>query len=116
MFSRLFFFHISLGHSQALKDVDYVVKEKTIIEKLLDCEINPNVSDTRGVFYFDNGHSFDRTLFYGNENDIFIFEIILFMLLLITTENIFIALISIGIVFEVRRLFLIFFYGDSVTK
>lgn len=81
-----------------------MVKEKTIIEKSLDCEINPNVSETRGVFYFDNGHSFDRTLIYGNENDIFIFEITFFMLLLITTENIFIALITLGIVFEVSRL------------
>jgi meckelin len=79
------------------------VKEKTIIEKSLDCEINPNVSETRGVFYFDNGHSFDRTLFYGNENDIFIFEIILFMLLLITTDNIFIALIVVVVIFEVSR-------------
>lgn len=47
--------------TQALKDVDYVIKEKNLFEKLFDCELESNVNnDSKGVFYFDNGHSFDQ--------------------------------------------------------
>lgn len=47
--------------TQALKDVDYVIKEKNLFEKLFDCELESTVNnDAKGVFYFDNGHSFDK--------------------------------------------------------
>lgn len=87
--------------SQALKDVDYVVKEKNLFEKLFDCEMYSPISDAKGVFYFDNGHSFDKVLFYGNETAIFGFEFLLFVFLLFTTGNFLIATLSIGIVFKV---------------
>ena len=86
---------------QALKDVDYVVSEKNFFEKIFDCEMYSNISDSKGVFYFDNGHSFDKVLFYGNENSIFGFEYLLFIFLLFTTGNFLIAILSIGIVFKV---------------
>jgi meckelin len=86
---------------QALKDVDYVVSEKNFFEKVFDCEMYSNISDSKGVFYFDNGHSFDKVLFYGNENSIFGFEYLLFIFLLFATGNFLIAILSIGIVFKV---------------
>lgn len=88
---------------KALKDVDYVVKEKNLFEKLFDCEIYTSTSDSKGVFYFDNGHSFDNVLFYGNENAIFGFEFLLFVLILFTTGNVLVALLSIGIIFKVTK-------------
>lgn len=84
-----------------MKDVDYEVKEKNLFEKLFDCEMYTTASDSKGVFYFDNGHSFDKVLFYGNEGSIFCFEYLLFVFLMFTTGNFLIAALSIGIVFKV---------------
>lgn len=86
-----------------MKDVDYVVKEKNLFEKLFDCEMYSNVGDSKGIFYFD-GHSFDKVLFYGNENSIFGFEFLLYTFLLFTTGSFLIAILTVGIVFKVSRL------------
>jgi len=91
---------IDFRYSQALKDVDYVIKEKSLFEKLFDCELE-SISDAKGVFYFDNGHSFDKVLLYGNENAMFGFEFLLFAFLLFATGDHLIAALSIGIVFKV---------------
>lgn len=46
---------------QALKDVDYVIKEKNLFEKIFDCELESTINnESKGIFYFDNGHSFDK--------------------------------------------------------
>lgn len=86
---------------QALKDVDYVIKEKNLFEVVFDCELEASISDSKGVFYFDNGHSFDKVLFYGNETTLFGFEFLLFMFILYLSENYLVAILSIGIVFKV---------------
>lgn len=83
--------------------MDYIVKEKNLFEKMFDCEFYTNPIDSKGVFYFDNGHSFDKVLFYGNENLIFSFEFLLFVFLLFTTGNILISLLSIGLTFKVKQ-------------
>lgn len=88
---------------QALKDVDYVVKEKNMFEQLFDCELYSNVGDSKGIFYFD-GHSFDKVLFYGNESSIFGFEFLLFTFLLFTTRNFLIAILTVGLMFKVKFL------------
>lgn len=87
---------------QALKDVDYIVKEKNIFEKLFDCEMYSSISDSKGIFYFDNGHSFDKVLFYGNENSLFGFECLIFVFLLFTTGSFLTAALSIAIIFSVQ--------------
>lgn len=48
--------------SQALKDVDYMIKEKNLFEKLFDCELESSTinNESKGIFYIDNGHSFDK--------------------------------------------------------
>lgn len=88
---------------QALKDVDYVVKEKNLFEKVFDCEITTN-TDSKGVFYFDNGHSFDKVLMCGNEMSIFGFEILLFNFLLFTTGSYLVATLLNFVVFEILKL------------
>ncbi|KAL7039251.1 hypothetical protein ACKWTF_009846 [Chironomus riparius] len=97
------FFAAFIDH--ALKDVDYVIKEKNLFEKIFDCELESTINnDSKGIFYFDNGHSFDKVLFYGNENSIFGFEYLLFIFLLFVTGNFLIATLSIGIIFKLIEL------------
>ncbi|KAG5680865.1 hypothetical protein PVAND_010346 [Polypedilum vanderplanki] len=54
------FFAAFIDH--ALKDVDYMIKEKNLFEKLFDCELeSSNINnESKGIFYIDNGHSFDK--------------------------------------------------------
>lgn len=80
-----------------------MVKEKNFFEKVFDCEITTN-TDSKGVFYFDNGHSFDKILMYGNENSIFGFECLLFIFLLFTTGSYLIAALLNFVVFEILKL------------
>ncbi|KAK6982489.1 Meckelin [Biomphalaria glabrata] len=68
------FFCAFIDHS--LRDIDYVVKEKNFLEKILDTEFL-ELTD-KGIFYYDNGHSFDNVLFYGNELMLLIFDVLLF--------------------------------------
>ncbi|GFR70016.1 meckelin [Elysia marginata] len=68
------FFCAFIDHS--LRDIDYVVKEKTFLEKILDTEFL-ELTD-QGIFYNDNGHSFDNVLFYGNEMMLVVFDTLFF--------------------------------------
>uniref|UniRef100_A0A8D8X0C7 Meckelin n=1 Tax=Cacopsylla melanoneura TaxID=428564 RepID=A0A8D8X0C7_9HEMI len=70
----------------ALKDLDYHVKDKMFVEALLDIEFSDAAAD-KGVFYIDNGHSFDSVLFYGAEFSLFSFELMLFTSVLIWFDN-----------------------------
>lgn len=60
----------------AFKDLDYVIRDRLLFEDILDVEF-ADVAD-RGIFYNDNGHSFDRALFCGQESALIIFEVLLF--------------------------------------
>jgi len=72
-----------IDHS--LREVDYVVKEKSFLEKVLDTEFL-ELTD-KGIFYNDNGHSFDNILFYGNELELVIFDVLFFCIVdLIVTD------------------------------
>ncbi|XP_035678877.1 meckelin-like [Branchiostoma floridae] len=58
-------------------DIDYIVKDKMFLERLLDMEFL-EATDTKGHFYNDDGHSFDAVLFYGNELVLLTFELVVF--------------------------------------
>ncbi|XP_046748250.1 meckelin [Diprion similis] len=58
------------------KDLEYTVRDKQFLEKLLDIEFNEGID--RSIFYVDYNHSFDRIMFYGNEWMLVTFEITLF--------------------------------------
>ncbi|CRK99490.1 CLUMA_CG012808, isoform A [Clunio marinus] len=90
------FFAAFIDHG--LKDVDYIVKEKNLFEKIFNCELYSNINDSKGVFYFDNGHSFDKVLFYGNETTIFSFELFLFAFLVFVSGNYLFSILSIGVI------------------
>ncbi|XP_014675060.1 PREDICTED: meckelin-like [Priapulus caudatus] len=63
-----------IDHS--LRDIDYVVKDKLLLENVLDVELY-DTFDT-GVFFTDSGHSFDKVLLYGNELKLLVFDVMLF--------------------------------------
>lgn len=85
---------------QALKDLDYDVIEKTIIESLLDIEFSD--CNDRGKLYDDTGHSFDNVLFYGNEFCLFSFDIMLFSFVTVFCDNFIVIILSTFCVLEVR--------------
>lgn len=63
-----------IDHS--LRDVDYVVKDKTLLESIMDTEFFD--ATEKGIFYNDNGHSFDQVLFCGHEMSLILFDTLLF--------------------------------------
>ncbi|XP_054290013.1 meckelin-like [Macrosteles quadrilineatus] len=75
----------------ALRDLDYEVRDKLFAEALLDIEF----SDTPGkaVFYIDNGHSFDKVLFYGNESTLFSMDLMGFCFFQVITGDFLLAAI-----------------------
>ncbi|XP_055377879.1 meckelin [Condylostylus longicornis] len=84
------FFCAFIDH--AIKDLDYILKEKNIIEKILDCEFDNYLTENKGTFYIDNNFSFSRVFLYGNEFQLFLFEIILISTIFLATGNILIAI------------------------
>ncbi|KAL7291306.1 hypothetical protein TKK_0014909 [Trichogramma kaykai] len=67
------------------KDLDYVIKERLLLEKLCDIEIGKN--DDQSTFYTDNSNMFDRVIFYGNEWTLGTFEIALFIFVQALSED-----------------------------
>ncbi|XP_042906064.1 meckelin isoform X2 [Parasteatoda tepidariorum] len=63
-----------IDHS--FKDIDYVVKDRVLLEYLFDIECF-EVAD-RGYFYNDDGRSFSNVMFYGNESILLLFDVLLF--------------------------------------
>ncbi|XP_011298940.1 meckelin isoform X2 [Fopius arisanus] len=63
------------------KNVDYTIKERHLMEKLLDTEFMDSGRD-KSIFYIDKKHSFDQAFFYGNEWALATFEASVFMLIL----------------------------------
>lgn len=75
--------------TQALKDLDYEVREKIFTECLLGIEFTDAAE--KGVFYSDNGHSFDSVLFYGNEFSLLTFDILVFSFIVVLSEDYLVA-------------------------
>lgn len=66
--------------------------------------LHKQVISGRGIFYLDSGHSFDNSLFYGNENLLVQFELMIFLVVTIISENFLIAIIIVGAINQVRGL------------
>ncbi|XP_075245518.1 meckelin-like isoform X2 [Convolutriloba macropyga] len=80
-----------------IPDCDYEVRERPFVEKLLDMEF-VEVSATRGIFYSDSGHVFDKVLFYGNEFSLFLFDVYLFVAIDYMIESYLLSAIGVYIV------------------
>uniref|UniRef100_A0A8W7K9J5 Meckelin n=1 Tax=Anopheles albimanus TaxID=7167 RepID=A0A8W7K9J5_ANOAL len=99
------FFAAFVDH--ALKDLDYIIQERTILE---------NILNYKGVFYIDNGHSFDQILFYGNEGIFFQVELLLFCCVVLLTGNYLLALVVIGIVYKCFEVVMNFALKNNLAK
>lgn len=99
---------LSLTFYQGIKDMDYIIKEKTFLENLLNCEFDNNLTDSKfvrvnnmrkscyinvhndllyffpslldkGTFYIDKSLSFSQMFLYGNEMECFVLQFLLFL-------------------------------------
>lgn len=84
---------------QALRDLDFEVRDKLFAEALLDVEF----SDVPGkaVFYVDNGHSFDNVLFYGNELTLFSMDLMVFCFFQVVTSDFLLSAIITALIAKV---------------
>lgn len=71
-----------------------------MLERLLDYEFGTNVTEIRGIFYLDSGHSFDKVLFYGNELILFQMDLMIFVLLIIVSNNYLLSILAVGLVYK----------------
>ncbi|XP_052232195.1 meckelin-like isoform X2 [Dreissena polymorpha] len=74
---------------RSMKECDYVVRPKNFLESLMDTEFD-DTAET-GIFYNDDGHSFDRVLFYGNEFTLIIFDMLTFCVADLIFQNYIVA-------------------------
>ncbi|XP_021355740.1 meckelin-like [Mizuhopecten yessoensis] len=86
-----------IDHS--LKDLDYVVKDKTLLESIMDTEFFD--ASEKGIFYNDDGHSFDNCLFYGNEGTLLLFDTLLFCIIDLIATNFVLAGVITYIIMEI---------------
>ncbi|XP_001979408.3 meckelin [Drosophila erecta] len=83
------FFCAFIDH--AIKDMDYIIKEKSFVEQLLNCEIDNYITENRGTFYIDDSFSFSRVLLLGNHLHIFVLELLLVLSIFLMSSSLLIA-------------------------
>ncbi|KAG8441839.1 hypothetical protein GDO86_010860 [Hymenochirus boettgeri] len=69
----------------AFKEVDYYVKDKMLLERLLGMEFMEPMD--KSIFYNDERHSFSNVLFYGNESTLLTFDTLFFCVVDLTSQN-----------------------------
>ncbi|KAH8381804.1 hypothetical protein KR009_000282 [Drosophila setifemur] len=98
------FFCAFIDH--AIKDMDYIIKEKSFVEQLLNCEIDNYITESgltsinpynqlfnkeflpdKGTFYIDDSYSFSRVLLLGNHLHIFVLELLILLSIFLLTSN-----------------------------
>jgi len=70
--------YLSSFVEHAIRENDYFVKDKLLLEKLLKNELQP--PDDKSVFYNDDGRSFTSILLYGQEWSLLLFNLLLFLI------------------------------------
>lgn len=73
------------------KDMDYIVKDKLLLERILGMEFMEPIE--KSIFYNDEGHSFSEVLYYGNETTLLIFDILFFSVVDLATQSFVLAAI-----------------------
>ncbi|CAD6991074.1 unnamed protein product [Ceratitis capitata] len=85
----------------AIKDMDYIIKEKTFIETLLQCECDNYLTENKGTFYIDKQRSFDQLLLYGNSFNIYTTELALLLAIYMLTLNL---MMAVAVVYLLNKL------------
>ncbi|KAL9962665.1 hypothetical protein ACROYT_G031787 [Oculina patagonica] len=65
-----------IDHS--LRDLDYLVRDKLLFERILNMELKELPPPDKAIFYNDDGRSFNSILFYGNEWTLMFFDLLIF--------------------------------------
>ncbi|KAE8599242.1 hypothetical protein XENTR_v10017114 [Xenopus tropicalis] len=86
----------------AFKEVDYFVKDKMFLERLLSMEFMEPMD--KSIFYNDENHSFTDVLFYGNESTLLIFDTLFFCVVDVASQNFVLAAILTFLQQELFRL------------
>ncbi|XP_073823646.1 meckelin [Musca autumnalis] len=87
------FFCAFIDHG--IKDMDYIIKEKTFLESLLNCEFDNYLTDHKGTFYIDKSLSFSQMFLYGNELQLFTVQFLLFLAIYLLFHSLMAAVIAI---------------------
>ncbi|XP_038662201.1 meckelin-like [Scyliorhinus canicula] len=86
----------------AYKDMDYVVKEKLFLERILDFEFQR--SDDRSFFYNDDRTLFSNVLYYGHELVLLLFDTLLFAVVDLGAQDFVLAAIITYLVQKILQL------------
>ncbi|XP_063053908.1 meckelin-like [Engraulis encrasicolus] len=87
----------------ALKDMDYIVKDKSAVEKMMKYEFQ--LPAERSIFYRDkDGVSFGEVLCYGQETLLLVFDMLLFSVIDLASQNLVLAAVLTYIVQQVLNL------------
>ncbi|OXB79904.1 UNVERIFIED_CONTAM: hypothetical protein H355_000934 [Colinus virginianus] len=73
------------------KEMDYIVKDKLLLERILGMEFMEPIE--KSIFYNDEGHSFSEVLYYGNETTLLIFDILFFSVVDLASQSFVLAAI-----------------------
>ncbi|XP_015775238.1 PREDICTED: meckelin-like [Acropora digitifera] len=65
-----------IDHS--LEDLNYLVRDKLLLERILNMELKDQPPSDKAIFYNDNGRSFNSVLLYGHEWTLMLFDLLIF--------------------------------------
>ncbi|KAM4688916.1 meckelin [Discoglossus pictus] len=94
--------YLSSFIDHAFKDMDYFVKDKLFLERILDMEFMEPMD--KSIFYNDENYLFSNVLFYGNESALLIFDTLFFSVVDMTSQNFVLAAILTYLQHEFFRL------------
>ncbi|XP_067888739.1 uncharacterized protein [Heterodontus francisci] len=69
----------------ALRDMDYIVQDKLLLERLIGMELHEPIDKT--IFYNDENLSFTDVLYYGNESTLLMFDTLFFCVVDLATQS-----------------------------
>lgn len=107
---------LSSFFDHSLRDLDYIVKDKLFLERLLNMEFREPVDKKAYLNNDESGCSFCNVLFYGNEATLLIFEILLFTITDYIAQDFIIAAIVSYIILMILAKLRILLSGYNITK
>ncbi|XP_005188260.2 meckelin [Musca domestica] len=107
------FFCAFIDHG--IKDMDYIIKEKTFVESLFNCELDNYLTDQKGTFYIDKNLSFSQMFLYGNELQIFVVQFLLFLAVYLMFHSVLAAAIVIYSFNKILQMIFVSFVKENVS-
>uniref|UniRef100_A0A1B0A557 Meckelin n=1 Tax=Glossina pallidipes TaxID=7398 RepID=A0A1B0A557_GLOPL len=92
-----------------IKDMDYIIKEKTLLERLLNCELNQHINESKGTFYEDKSYSFNHLFLYGHDFHLFTLHFLILTAVYSMFANALVAVVVVCVFHKASRLLLFSF-------